>query len=1078
MKTAVILVIFCILPVTVFAESMPMAYLPDGTQYLADRFIVTVATGVPSLEINKIQAGKAIAGVTSIDYLCVQQNVTQIEHWYPGIIRNPILAELINRMYIFHLAPGTNVLTARDAFRTSPDIETADTYDIPKLCYFPNDPQRSLQWHLTKIQAYEAWDIFRGDTTRAGIVSIIDTGVYYRHPDLAGNIWINPYEDINGDGQFTNDDINGIDDDGNGYVDDVVGWDFARNDNDPQEEGAIHGTHVAGCASEDTDNNRNGAGIGFHVRIMPVKGARHDTLTAVYQGFAYAADNGAHVINCSWGSPTPNQAYQNLINSIWNAGLVIVASAGNNANSQFFYPASYANVLSVVATTSTDRKASFSSYGTWCDVSAPGQGIYSTWSTGSFASMDGTSMSSPITAGLAGLIKAFHPSWTNQDIVDDIINSTDNIDDLNPSYRGQLGSGRINAFSALGAGSFPLIVLDSSRVTITNDDGDGLVNPGESFDLVLNLSSIWADANNVNATVRGTGFNISDSTASFGNMPNGSHSNNSSDPFRLTAHGNLVPGDQPVFVHITADPDYVSEDTVMVNISLYQIGFPKDIPGNIESSPIIYDFDNDGANELIFGADDRNIYVLEADGSNSPGWPQAVNNDPITGPAIGDIDHDGVNEIVAISKAGQISAWHANGTMVTGFPVDKGGLFYSGPLLADLNGDQRLEIIAGSFTDSRVYVIEPDGSDLSGWPTAPLNMWYGSPSAGDIDEDDLDEIVYAGFDSLLHVWNANGTEVNGFPTHLDGQVRTAPAIGDVNHDSHLEIAVTVYSTGDLYLIDHTGHVMSGFPVHISPALGSTPSLVDINGDGSLEILLGSSDGSFCAINTSGQEISGFPIPIAGSAFGTPVVGDITGDGQPDIVIGTFTGNLYGFDRTGATLNNFPIMGSPSRPISGTVAIGDLDRDGRMEIVVPIKAVGSNLVVYDYRVQASTRYLRWPNFGRDPFRMNNSETPLAVEVDHDVSMPTTFSLAQNYPNPFNNSTTISFSLSHEGQASLTIYDLLGRRIRQMQAGNLSAGEHQFTWNGTDESGASVTSGVYFYRLESSDGVMTRRMVLLK
>ncbi len=1078
MKTAIILVVLCILPVTVFAESLQMAYLPDGTQYLADRFIVTMRTGTPPLQINKAEAGKAIAGVSSIDYLCAQQSVTQIEHWYPGIIRNPGLAELINRMYIFHVAPGTDVLATRDAFRTSPDIECVDTYDVPKLFYYPNDPQRGVQWHLTRIQAYEAWDIFRGDSTAAGIVSIIDTGVYYRHPDLAGNIWINSLEDIDGDGQFTNADINGIDDDGNGYVDDVVGWDFARNDNDPQEEAAIHGTHVAGCASENTDNNTNGAGVGFHVRIMPVKGAAHDTLTAVYQGFAYAADNGANVINCSWGSPSYNQAYQNLVNTIWNSGLVIVASAGNNYNTQLLYPAAYANVLSVIATNSTDHKSSFSSYGSWCDVCAPGEGIYSTWSTGSFASLDGTSMSSPITAGLAALIKAFHPSWTNQQIVDDIINTADNIDDLNPSYRGLLGSGRINAYSALGAGSRPLVVVDTSQVTITNDDGDGALNPGESFNLVLTLSSLWADANNVNVTVRGNGFNITDSTASFGNLRHGEQGDNSSDPFQLTANADLIPGDQPIYIHITADHGYVNEDTTTVYVSLYQAGFPKDIPGTIESSPIIYDFDHDGANEIVFGASDRNIYALEANGSNCPGWPQAINNEAITGPAIGDIDHDGDNEIVAVSKAGQINAWHANGTMVTGFPVDKGGLFYSGVLLADLNGDQNLEIIAGSFTDNRVYVIRNDGSDMTGWPTEPLNRWYGSPSAGDIDEDDVDEIVYAGFDSLLHAWNANGTEVNGFPARLNGQVRTAPAIGDVNNDSHLEIAVTVYTSGDLYLINHTGQVMSGFPVHISSALNSTPSLVDINGDGNLEIILGSSDGNLCAFNISGQEITGFPRPVTGSVFGTPVVGDITGDGQPDIVVGTFSGNLYGFSRTGVTLSHFPIMGSGSRAISGTVAIGDLDGDGRMEIVVPIKALGSNLIVYDYRVQASTRYLKWPNYGRDPFRMNNSETPLEVGVEQDVSMPTTFNLSQNYPNPFNNSTNIGFSLSREGQASLTIYDLLGRKVKQLQSGNLPAGEHQFTWNGTDESGSGVTSGVYFYRLESNDGVITRRMVLLK
>ena len=314
MKTAVILVLFCIIPAMVFAESVQISSMPDGTKYFTDRFIVTTQIGVPSLELNKVSGGKAISGVNSIDYLCGQQNITQIEPWYPGIVKTPIIAELVNRMYVFHVAPGADVLAARDAFRANSDIECADIYDIPEFTYFPNDPQRTQQWHLTRTQAYQAWDIFRGDTTRYGIVGIVDTGVYWHHPDLNGNMWVNPYEDIDGDGLWTNADINGVDDDGNGYVDDGVGWDMARQDNDPSEEGAIHGTHVAGDASENTDNGINGAGIGFHVRLMAVKGGRHDTLTSVYPGMTYAADNGAKVINLSVGAPSGTKTLEDAVN--------------------------------------------------------------------------------------------------------------------------------------------------------------------------------------------------------------------------------------------------------------------------------------------------------------------------------------------------------------------------------------------------------------------------------------------------------------------------------------------------------------------------------------------------------------------------------------------------------------------------------------------------------------------------------------------------------------------------------------------------------------------------------------------
>jgi serine protease len=1078
MKTVVFWVILlCILPATLMAAEMQIVSMPDGSKYLADRFIVTIRTGVTPLEIGKASGGKAISGVTSIDYLCLTQNVTQIEPWYPGIIKTPSLAELVNRMYIIHVAPGSDVINAREAFRGSPDIEYSDVYDIPELFYTPNDPQRTSQWHLTKIQAYQAWDLFRGDTTRVAVIGIVDTGVYYTHPDLAPNMWVNSAEDLNGNGIKDAGDINGVDDDGNGYIDDVIGWDLARNDNNPAEDSPIHGTHVAGCASEATDNSLNGAGIGFHARIMAVKGGSHDTLTAVYQGLTYAADNGANVINCSWGSSQLVPQYQGIINNCWNSGVIVVAAAGNNGTNARVYPGAYNNVLSVASTMSSDVKSDFSSYGTWVDVSAPGSGIFSTWSTNQFVNMDGTSMASPITAGLVGLLRAAHPDWSNQDVVDAVISTTDNIDSQNPSYVGQLGSGRINAFRALGSASFPFIKVDTTLVTITNDDGDGILNPGESISMTVALSNLWANATNVNVKLRSTGFDFTDSTASYGNIGHNEQVLNGTDSLKATARMDIIPGDQRIIVFITADSTYSREDTIMINVSLYQQGFPKDIAGNIESSPVIFDFDKDGANELLFGADDNNVYAFRADGSNCTGWPQAVTGNALTGPAIGDIDHDGDNEVVQITRDGKFYAWHANGTIVNNFPINKGGTFYSGALLIDVNNDQNLEIVAGSFTDNKVYAIKSDGTDLAGWPTAAMRQWYGSPSGGDIDGDQIDDIVYAGFDSTLHVWKANGAEAAGFPVHLAGPVWCSPSIGDVNNDGHLEIAVVTYSPGKVYLVNYLGQVMTGFPVSYSTSLRSTPSLVDLNNDSYLEIVFGTSDGNLRVLKNDGTDLAGFPATLSGSVFGTPVVGDISGDGAPDIVVGATSGNLYGFDHTGAVLRNFPILGTSSRQISGSTALGDLDLDGRMEIVVPIKATGSNLVVYDYRTQASIDNLKWPNFGRDSYRRNNASTNI-VSVKEAGSMPVAFALSQNYPNPFNGSTAIRFSLQADGKATLTIFDILGRKVNTLQSGMLPAGEHAFTWNGTDESGVAVTSGVYFYRLESADGTLVKRMVMLK
>jgi hypothetical protein len=1080
MKTAFIWTLLLLFPAIVFAENLETAFLPNGGEYLVDRFVVTTRMGVPPLPTDQILSGVARTGIPTLDYLCTEQRVTMIEPFYPTQVRNPIIRAVVERMYIFHVAPGQNVLDARQAFETAGEIECADLYDIPHICYTPNDPQRTSQWHLTRTQAYGAWDVIRGDTTAYAIVAIVDTGVYWTHPDLGANMWINTAEDINGNGTMDSGDYNGTDDDGNGYIDDVIGWDLGRNDNNPAEDAAIHGTHVAGCASEVTDNGINGAGLGFSARIMAVKGARRDTLSNVYQGMTWAADNGAHIINCSWGSPTYSQSNQNLINGLWEAGVVVISAAGNNYNTQRFYPAAYNNVLAVVATNSTDHKADFSSYGTWVDVCAPGVGIYSTWSTGSFIAEDGTSMASPITCGLAALLRAAHPDWTNEDIINTIIISADSIDDLNPSYAGQLGSGRINALNALGAGSIPNIQITQMTFAITQGDGDTVINPGETFSIVMNLHNQWADAINVNVLIGGANFTMVDSAAAFGNILHGGDADNQADPFRLTAASDVIPDSLPLNVVVTADGNYLDTIVVKIPVLLNQQGFPRSFT-QLDCSPLIFDVDRDGVNEIVAGnsgaGNDCYVYMIEADGSDSPGWPKSVSGEIVSGPAVGDIDHNGVNEVVAVTKTGSFYAWRADGTPLSGFPVAKGGAFYSGPLLVDLDGDGDLEIVAGSFTDYRVYALDYTGADFAGWPTAAIYRWMGSPSSGNFDSDIGSEVVYAGYDSSVHVWNGDGTEINGFPVHIGGPVWCSASVGDIDNDSYLEIAVVTYN-GYLYLINHDGSIASGFPVSYGTSLRSSPALVDLNGDNYLEMVFGSGNGILHAVDHTGAEVTGFPQTLGGAFFGTPVIGDITGDAQSDIILGSSNGYTYGVDRNGASIQYFPMPpAGSSRPISASAAIGHLDNDGDMEIVIPVKADWSNLLVIDYKQAASESNLLWPCFGHDRYRSGNSET-IITSISDDVDVPFAFGLNQNYPNPFNASTSISFSMSRNGQASLSVFDLLGRRVKILHSGQLTAGQHSFIWDGKDESGSTVTSGIYFYKLSSAEGSTTRKMLLLK
>ena len=311
--------------------------------------------------------------------------------------------------------------------------------------YIPNDPSYSSCWHLNKIQANLAWDLGIGNSNV--VVSIVDDAITINHPDLQNVIWVNPNEIPN----------NGIDDDNNGYIDDINGWDTYSNDNDPSPHSNTpawaHGTHCAGIAGAHTDNNLGISSVGFGVSLMAVKTADNNGLVnQTWDGVYYSIVSGADVISCSWSSGSYSQTNNNIIEFGINNGSIIVAASGNNgANlaSNPKYPACYNGVICVANTTSSDIKAGSSNYGTRIDVAAPGSSILSTIPYSGYDTKTGTSMSAPMVAGLLGLMKSFSPNASNEQLIDCMKSSCDNIDALNPSYAGLLGSGRINAYQAL-----------------------------------------------------------------------------------------------------------------------------------------------------------------------------------------------------------------------------------------------------------------------------------------------------------------------------------------------------------------------------------------------------------------------------------------------------------------------------------------------------------------------------------------------------------------------------------------------------------------------------------------------------
>ncbi|MFL5754462.1 MAG: S8 family serine peptidase [Bacteroidia bacterium] len=344
------------------------------------------------------------------------------------------------RTYVLEFSHKTQVLNLIADLEGSGAVDLAEKVPLMQTSvYTPNDYNGTTQWGLAKIGATTAWGVFNGNSTTA-TVAVVDNAVQITHTDLSANIWVNPNEIAN----------NGIDDDGNGYTDDVSGYDVADNDKDPLPPNTTfnHGTHCAGIVGARTDNNTGISAIGFNVKVIAVK-STHDTSTssavdAGYAGIIYAVSVHARVISCSWGGAGSSATEQSVINYAWGNNCIIVAAAGNNGNTVQNYPGAYNNIYCVASTTSTDARSGFSNYGTWVDISAPGTGIYSTVPNNSYANMSGTSMATPLVAGLCGLMIAYQPYLTPSQVLNCISSTA-----VSVSPVGQMGAGRINAGAAM-----------------------------------------------------------------------------------------------------------------------------------------------------------------------------------------------------------------------------------------------------------------------------------------------------------------------------------------------------------------------------------------------------------------------------------------------------------------------------------------------------------------------------------------------------------------------------------------------------------------------------------------------------
>ncbi|MGD8779874.1 MAG: S8 family serine peptidase [Ignavibacteria bacterium] len=572
----------------------------DGVKYFADRIVVKFKNTVNVNSLSK-------AGLTeSTQKVFDSFGLSSISSRF-HITKNSTPEEIeLSKIKLIENQSSYDPLFIAKKLEAQSEIEWAEPYYIDEIDYVPNDFRTEDQYNLLLIKAQEAWEISKGATNV--VIAIVDTGVDWDHPDLAGNIWTNSGE-IAG---------NNYDDDENGYKDDVRGWDFGglngTSDNNPTEDRPDHGTFVAGIASAVTDNGVGIASIGFNCKIMAVKTSRDDVrddndlalISYGYDGIKYAADNGANVINCSWGGSAYSQANQEVIDYAISKGALVVAAAGNDNEAEVNYPARYSGVLSVGSSDSHDVKSGFSNYGIGLDVVAPGSEVLSTWQEeDGYIFGSGTSFSSPLAAGLAGLVFSVFPEYSPLQVAEQIRINADNIDENNSGLEYNLGSGRINALKALSNSDSKSLRAD--EITFNDEgNGDGILEPGENVSIEISFTNYLASLSALTITIETSSPSITllNNTFNKGAVGTGDTFDNSSNKFVFTigedAEENLEAefllrysdGDYDDFqlTSVFVNPTYKTHNNDMISLTVTSkgtLGF-NDYPNNLEGDGFSY----------------------------------------------------------------------------------------------------------------------------------------------------------------------------------------------------------------------------------------------------------------------------------------------------------------------------------------------------------------------------------------------------------------------------------------------------------------------------------------------------------
>jgi len=617
-------------------------------------------------------------------------------------------------------------------------------------------------------------------------------------------------------------------------------------------------------------------------------------------------------------------------------------------------------------------------------------------------------------------------------------------------------------------GNFPFIQPGEVVYDDVQGDGDGIINPGETIEIFVSLENLpgWADATDVSATVEFVDetINVIQNNVFYGNI----------------ASGNTL-GSSPFIIQIPQDCDYDSYDfslevnseyagntifqrTYYLNfaVSLFQKNWPWNCSYGITSNPVITDFDGNGSKEIMVINAFADISLLSYNAVQLPGYPLETDESIWRSTALADIDGDDSNDIIIAGRSGNILVLNNNGEII--FEYENCCEQLLTPIVADINGDDSPEIISFG-TDMNLLVLDSSGDLLPGFPVELNMLAIAEMACADLDQNGTSEILIGTLDGLLSAIDEDGQNIDGFPVQLSAGITAAPIVLD-----NLKIALGT-SDNKFYLLNNAGDIL--VTRDLESKIANSPIAADFNNDGELEIAFSTQTGDIYLIRQDGSDLTGFPISIDQHVTNPPLAVDLNNDNNLNLLLFTGLNNFYAYHADGSEVAFAPVPVNLSGNTPAT--IGDIDYDGDFDIIA---GASNSVLIIDSKLPKGEK-IPWHtyrgNYQRTGFYGDNI---LITEAEDSVTEIQKTQLFQNYPNPFNSSTTISFNLATENteNTEIEIFNIKGQKVKSISV--IPSGvEGSINWNGKDEKGKPVSSGIYLYKLNIDNKTKAVRKCLL-